>query len=216
MESETQIERSVRAADPEWAAADVDVAELIRRVRRRVKFSQRELAEQLGVSQSAVAKWETGHRPPTARMLCRILGLADVRLVAIDEDGERVRPMTTEAARDAGHRRYPAHTCVWAEDWWAPAGAEMTAWLGPILSRSRELDLPRVRYSRRWEARREQTPADLDDHPTWRELVEQASAGWAPPRRAPVPIPAWALVDSKKSRNRRPEEFRGRPLGRTG
>lgn len=195
-----------------------DVAGLIRRVRRRARYSQRELAAELGVSQSAVAKWETGRRAPTALMLSRILGLGELRLVAVDAADRRVEAMTTQAAKDAGGRRYPAHTFVWAEGWWAPAGAEMTAWLGPIMRRSQELELPRVRYSRQWEAWRAQSAADLDDHPSWRELVAQAAGGWSPHRHTAVPIPEWALADSRRSRNRRPDEFRARacPLGRTG
>lgn len=186
---------------------------LIRRVRRRAKLSQRELAHELGVSQSAVAKWETGRTTPTARMLGKVLKLGELRVVAVKANGDRVLPMKTLAARDAGGRRYPAHAFVWAEGWWAPEGAEMTAWFTPILARSAELELPRVRYSRTWGPCRPPTLADLDDHPTWPELVAEAREGWQPPRRRRVPIPEWARADTRKSRNRRPEEFRA--LART-
>jgi transcriptional regulator with XRE-family HTH domain len=193
--------------------ADEEISGLIRRVRRLVKLSQRELAHDLGVSQSAVAKWETGRTSPSARMLARILemaglGLAAVRADGERADGERVAPMRAVAARDAGGRRYPAHAFVWAEGWWAPEGSESTAWCAAILGRSAELGLPRVRYSRWWQLGRAPTLADVHDHPTWAELVGEAREGWRPPRRDLVPIPEWAFVDTRKSRNRWPEEFR--------
>lgn len=195
------------------AATEDETPGLIRRVRRRAKLSQRELAHELGVSQSAVAKWETGRTTPTARMLTKVLKLGELRIVAVKANGDRVLPMKVTAARDTAHRRYPAHTFLWTEGWWAPEGAEMTAWFTAILGRSSELDMPKVRYSRRWGACRLMTLADIEDHPTWPELVAEAQAGWQPPRRKPMPIPQWAIADTRKSRNRRPEEFRS--LART-
>ncbi|PUA80868.1 helix-turn-helix domain-containing protein [Nocardioides currus] len=209
-------------------AGDAEVAGLIRRVRRRAEWSQRDLAEQLGVSQSAVAKWETGRTTPSARVLARILTLGELRLVAVDSTGAQVAAMRSDAARDAGGRRYPAHMFVWTEGWWAPPGADMTAWIGAIQGRSRELELPRVRFGSDRMAWRAQAPSEPDDHPTWRELVEQAKGGWSQPSRPlRFPIPAWALADSRKSRNRSPADFWTRgaptrsepvtnPLGRTG
>ncbi|PUA79726.1 hypothetical protein C7S10_18185 [Nocardioides currus] len=184
---------------------------MVRRARRRARLSQRELAHELGVSQSAVAKWETGRRSPSARMLARVLEVADLRLAAVGPDGQRVRPMRSVAARDAAGRRYPAHAFVWTQGWWAPTGAESTAWIGPILARSCDLGLPRVRYGRWWELGREPTLADLDDHPTWAQLVAEARAGREPRHRTPFHIPEWVLVDTHRSRNRRPEDFRGPP-----
>jgi transcriptional regulator with XRE-family HTH domain len=196
-------------SQPAWSTAgDPELSGLIRRVRRMAKLSQRELAHELGVSQSAVAKWETGRTAPSARMLTRILDVASLSLVAVKDNGELVRPMRTVAARDAAHRRYPAHAFVWAEGWWAPEGAGTTAWLNQILSRSADLELPRVRYSRAWQPARPPTIADLLDHPTWPELVAEAKEGWQPRRRRPTPIPEWALEDTKKSRNRRPGKHR--------
>ena len=185
-----------------------EVGGLIRRVRRLVKCSQRELACELGVSQSAVAKWETGRTSPSARMLARVLGLAELGLAAVRADGERVAPMRVVAARDAADRRYPAHAFVWAQGWWAPEGAGSTAWYSQILCRSEELELPRVRFSRWWPFSRPPTLAEVGDHPTWPELVAEARERWRPPGRSAVVIPEWALVDSRKSRNRRPEDFR--------
>ena len=98
-------------------AGDEEISGLIRRVRRLAKLSQRELAHSLGVSQSAVAKWETERTTPSATMLKRILSAADLRLIAVRRDGEQALPMKPIAARDAASRRYPAHTFVWAEGW---------------------------------------------------------------------------------------------------
>ena len=201
-------------------ALEMEISGLIRRVRRLAKWSQRELAHELGVSQSAVAKWETGRTSPSAHMLARVLHLVKLSLAAVkqggtqggtqggERGGEIVAPMKVPTARDAADRRYPAHTFVWTEGWWAPEGAEMTAWLDQILCRSKDLGLPRVRYSRRWGAWRRPTTADIADHPTWSELVAEAREGWQPRRRAPASIPEWALADTRKSRNRRPEDFR--------
>ncbi len=212
-------------------AGDDEISGLIRRVRRLAKLSQRELAHDLGVSQSAVAKWETGRTSPSARMLRRVLDVAKLRLVAVRQDGQPqgsqrlgggrdgelvgdlVKPMKVVAARDAAGRRYPAHTFVWAEGWWAPEGSETTAWYDQILCRSEDLELPRVRYSRWWQLGRPPTMADIDDHPTWPELVAEAREAWRPPRRHVFPIPEWAFADTKKSRNRRLEDFRA--LART-
>ncbi|MEO5662722.1 MAG: helix-turn-helix transcriptional regulator [Nocardioides sp.] len=215
------METNEKAASP---PLEMEISGMIRRVRRLATWSQRELAHELGVSQSAVAKWETGRTTPSARMLARVLDLAKLSLAAVKQGGDRgvergverggdraevmVAPMKVVTARDAANRRYPAHTFVWTEGWWAPEGAEMTAWWGQILCRSKELELPRVRYSRRWGAWRRPTPADLADHPTWRELVAEAREGWQPRGRPRAVIPEWALADTRKLRNRRPEEFR--------
>lgn len=192
--------------EPESELASADVSGMIRRVRRLGGCSQRELAEQLGVSQSAVAKWETGRTTPSSSMLARVLAVAKLRLAPVDETGERVTPMNHVAARDAVGRRYPAHASVWAEGWWAPPDAGMTAWADSILSRSAELELPQVRHSRTGPVR-STTSRELDDHPTWSDLVAEAREGWLPPQRTRVSIPAWALQDSRKSRNRRPDDF---------
>ena len=194
------------------ASTDVTVSGTIRRVRRRAHLSQRELAELLGVSQSAVAKWETGRTTPTARMLARVLAVAGLDWATTSSDGTQVQPMRHVAARDAANRRYPAHTYVWAEGWWVPDGAATSAWFGQILRRSAELHNPRVRFSRAWGAPRQITAADVADHPTWRELIEQAKAGWQPRpirsrSRSQFAIPSSALADSHRSRNRRPADY---------
>ena len=56
--------------------------EELRRLRKRAKLSQTELAEAINVSQSAVAGWENGARKPDLDMIARI---ADFFEVSIDE-----------------------------------------------------------------------------------------------------------------------------------
>ncbi|UUZ61171.1 helix-turn-helix domain-containing protein [Nocardioides sp. B-3] len=184
----------------------INVSGIVRRVRRRANWSQRQLARELGVSQSAVAKWETQRTTPSPLMLAGVMALAELRLEPVDETGERVAPMRHFAARDAARRRYPAHATVWAEGWWTPADAGMTPWSSAIIARSAELGLPQVRHSSS-RLVRSKTPGGLDDHPTWDELVADASNARRPPPRPRVSIPEWALKDSRKSRNRRPQDF---------
>ncbi len=202
MEIDAREEQGGRGPTGRGEIGHEDLSGVIRRVRRTAKMSQRQLAHVLGVSQSAVAKWETGRTAPSTRMLTRILDVASLGLVVVRDDGERVQPMKAVAATDAAGRRYPAHTFVWPEGWWVPEGAETTAWFTQILRRSADLELPRVRYSRSWQLPRPPTIADLRDHPTWAELVAEAKEGWQPPRRKRMVIPDWALQDTKKSRER--------------
>ena len=52
-----------------------DVMEKIRLYRERKKLSQREFAQALGISQSAVAQWENGSTVPTLDNLVRAAGI---------------------------------------------------------------------------------------------------------------------------------------------
>ncbi|WP_374455141.1 helix-turn-helix domain-containing protein [Nocardioides sp.] len=102
---------------------------LVRRVRRILDVSQRGLAGLLDVSQSAVARWETGRTSPRVDVLQRMLRLARVRVVLQDEDtGKEVGPMRADGARKHGGSRFPAHTDLRATGWWVPrALREMTS-----------------------------------------------------------------------------------------
>ena len=55
---------------------------MICEARRKASMTQKEFADALGVSRSAVAMWETGKTAPCARMLPKI---ADVLGCTIDE-----------------------------------------------------------------------------------------------------------------------------------
>ena len=55
---------------------------MIRKLRRALDITQRELAEKLGVERSTVAKWEEGKSKPRAEMLAKI---AQVLNCSVDE-----------------------------------------------------------------------------------------------------------------------------------
>jgi transcriptional regulator with XRE-family HTH domain len=89
---------------------------LARRVRRLADLSQRQLAQRCGLSRSTVARIESGELTPSLEVLQRILAVADVYLVAVEDSGRVVRP-------DPGGGRYPDDLAVIVEGepgvWWA-------------------------------------------------------------------------------------------------
>jgi HTH-type transcriptional regulator/antitoxin HipB len=169
---------------------------LVRRIRRILDVSQRGLAQLLDVSQSVVARWETGRTSPRADMVQRMLRLARLRVVLEDEDtGKEVRPMRADGARKHGGSRFPAHTDLRAAGWWVPrAFREMTSvdyftWR----DRSRAARDPAIRYRlcphlKRLERELFGTP---DDHPAVHQLAaevehleEARESRWGAPRAA--------------------------------
>jgi putative transcriptional regulator len=77
VEATTQAEISRhKAADD--ANAAVDAAKFVRRVRRRLGFSQAEFAQRIDVSLDTIRNWEQGKRCPTgaARALLKVLDKA--------------------------------------------------------------------------------------------------------------------------------------------
>lgn len=108
---------------PESAAAGrdtgIDVSGLLRRVRRLVDLSQRELAEAAGVPRHRVGRAEARSGDLHVAELARIASLGGLRLVLLDARGEEVAPMSSAAVRDRGGRRFPAHldTRHGDEDW---------------------------------------------------------------------------------------------------
>jgi HTH-type transcriptional regulator/antitoxin HipB len=193
-----------------WSTEEIDwyvmgpfeggVPGLVRRVRRILDVSQRGLAALIGVSQSAVARWETGRTSPRVCVLQRLMRLAGLRSTVSDvESGEVVEPMRDDGARDRGGRRYPAHVDLRVTGWYVPRGLDCTAEAGLWRRRSRARKDPRIRHHtspyRRWCARRALgTPID---HPADFQLVAEAEhldekrsaalaayAGWSPPRAA--------------------------------
>lgn len=94
---------------------------MVRRVRRILDVSQRGLAALLGVSQSVVARWETGRTSPRVAVVERLFGLARLRVTVHDEaSGEVVEPMRDDGARNRGGSRFPAHTDLRVRGWWIP------------------------------------------------------------------------------------------------
>ncbi|KRE92811.1 hypothetical protein ASG76_15195 [Nocardioides sp. Soil774] len=193
-----------------WSADEVEwylmgpfeggVPGLVRRVRRILDVSQRGLAALIGVSQSAVARWETGRTSPRVCVLEQLLGLAGLRGTVSDvASGEVVEPMRDDGARDRGGRRYPAHVDLRVTGWYVPRGLDCTAEAGLWRRRSRARKDPAVRHHTsaylRWRARHALgTPVD---HPADFQLVAEAEhldearsaalaahAGWSRPRAA--------------------------------
>lgn len=181
--------RTMDEWDPtcDWSAEEVEwylmgpfdggVPGLVRRIRRILDVSQRGLAALLGVSQSVVARWETGRTSPRMTAVQQLFRLAGLTSTVHDVDsGEVVEPMRDDGALDRGGRRYPAHVDLQAMGWYAPRGLDCTADLGVWRRRSRQLRDPRVSYqvSRylRWRDRAANgTPVD---HPARHQLVAEA------------------------------------------
>jgi len=82
---------------------------MVRRIRRMLDLSQRELAEALGTAQATVARWETGAVSPDLESVGRMAALAGLRLALVDAAGAPVEQMATDALRDRAGRRFPAH-----------------------------------------------------------------------------------------------------------
>ena len=96
----------------------LDVPGLIRRVRRRLDASQRDLAGVLGVSPGAVGRWESGSRTPPLALFERLLRLAGLRIMVLEDEAAPARESTVEgfgdvdSATDRAGRRFPAHLDV--------------------------------------------------------------------------------------------------------
>jgi HTH-type transcriptional regulator/antitoxin HipB len=196
LEPEQEPEQGTRygsAAPPryedraQWTTAELEwyllgpfeggIPGLVRRVRRILDLSQRGLAALLEVSQSVVARWETGRTSPRASVLHDLLARAGlVARVQDRETGDEVAPMRDDGARDHADRRYPAHVDLRVTGWFYPRGVECSTdwWTWRRASRARQD--PMVRYrTARWRRHLERdvfgTP---EDHPAWRQLVAEA------------------------------------------
>ena len=93
---------------------------LLRRIRRITDLSQRQLATELGISASTVARVETGQRDLPATVLIRAAARAGLRLGLLDGEGREVTGMAAGTVRDRQGRRFPAHldTRHGDEGWW--------------------------------------------------------------------------------------------------
>ncbi len=97
----------------------------LRAARYRAGLSQRELAEEAGVSHSVVARIE--HMPAQARVehLATLLHVAGLTLIVVDESGAEFLPeaRADNERRNDGGRRFPAHLDVrpGSEGWWGDA-----------------------------------------------------------------------------------------------
>jgi DNA-binding XRE family transcriptional regulator len=99
---------------------DFDLPGLLRRIRRIADLSQRELAQRLALSKTAIGAAEAGTRDLPATLLARAAALAGLRLTVVDDQGCEVAGMADDTVRDMGYRRFPAHldTRYADESWW--------------------------------------------------------------------------------------------------
>ena len=170
----TQAERDVWEMGP----FDGGIPGMVRRVRRILDVSQRGLAALLGVSQSVVARWETGRTSPRMSVMERLLRMARLRMRFEDEEtAEPVGPMRADGARKHGGSRYPAHTDLTATGWWVPRRLRTMTSIEAFRARdrSRRVGDPAIRhrvsaYWRRIERLMYGTP---DDHPAVHQLVAE-------------------------------------------
>jgi HTH-type transcriptional regulator/antitoxin HipB len=165
-----------------------EVPGLIRRARRCADLSQRALAARLGVSQSKVARWETGRVCPSLVDLERVLSAAGFRLAILDAESSPVTPMSELVIRDRAGRRFPAHVDPRAQDWWVPDGLHLTAMYATAHRRSALLGIPQMRYHRRhWRALVRLAHGEPDDHPTRAEVLAELDGRWPgdPTRHGP-------------------------------
>ncbi len=162
----------------EMGPFDGGIPGLVRRIRRILDVSQRGLAARIDVSQSVVARWETGRTSPRASVLHALLRLAGlVPKVQNVETGEEVGPMRDDGARQHGGNRFPAHTDLRVTGWWVPSGVPSTSssyydWI----DRSRAAKDPMIRFrtcahDRRIERMVRGTPVD---HPSLGQLAAEA------------------------------------------
>jgi len=158
---------------------DGGVPGLVRRVRRILDVSQRGLAAIIGVSQSVVARWETGRTSPRVSALQQLLQLARIRVELKDDDtDEEIGPMRADGARNRAGSRYPAHVDLEVTGWWVPREDRRMTTIGYFVNqaRSRERGLPAVRY--RLNGRHKQVQRMLlgtpDDHPARHQLRAEA------------------------------------------
>jgi len=110
--------------EPGVKIAGYPLTGIIRQVRRRADFSQRELAKWAHLSPAAVGAIESGRLTPSVPSLQRLLNAANCQLVVVDANGRLVVPlMVWDDVADLAGRRFPAHldTILDPEfgEWWA-------------------------------------------------------------------------------------------------
>ena len=175
--------------DDVQADGGFDVGGHVARARRVADFSQRELAEVLGVNQATVARWEAGTRPMSVPALGRVLRLAGLRLQVVDEQGDVVLPFDAGAVRDNAGRRFPAHL-----DLVGPDRRPVNRGAGPRYDRPEPQGWYALRSTRdRAEQEGAQRPAD---HPTVTQLAELSAVRRVRRTRSLAPLPECACPDT--------------------
>ncbi len=120
----TKPDPANRTADSAVVSALDELPGMIRRVRRIADLSQREMAQRAQVSAATVARVETGTLTPRLSTLQRLLAVADLRLVVVDDGRHVVAPMQQwQDVEDGAGRVYPAHLDTIVDprpgEWWA-------------------------------------------------------------------------------------------------
>ena len=147
---------------------------VVRLVRRTLDVSQRALAVILGVSQSQVARWETGRTSPRAEMLIELARMAGLDLVLHDGEGAVEPPMRADGARDHAGRRYPAHVDLQARDWELPRDAACRADTPLLLAAARRRLDPAIRFHTTWRKHVLRSAFGQPvDHPSLRQLIAE-------------------------------------------
>ena len=101
----------------------LDLAGVLRRIRRDMLMSQRELAKASDVSPGTISGIEARHFAPTLPTAETILSAANCSLLVVDSWGSEVHPYSGAGLRDRARRLYPAHLDVRevgpnGEGWW--------------------------------------------------------------------------------------------------
>jgi len=160
------------------------IARLVVRVRRSADLSQRDLAMRVGISSSAVGRYETSTSAPALEVFERILGLAGLRLAVLDPAGHEVDPVPADLVRDNQGRRFPAHLDVAPPD-----EVPYERWAYPRYDRPAARGWYQLRPARDRDAA-QRVSGRPEDHPTEGELEMRVRLMDGPqPRLAPVPVP---------------------------
>jgi transcriptional regulator with XRE-family HTH domain len=165
------------------------IAGLLRRARRVARVSQRELARRAGVSPSTVARVESGAIVPTLPAFERMLAVAGLRLVVVDDEGHVLTPMRDIAdTRNGGGWRYPSHLDVILDprpgEWWG----DNYGLARPPETFHRDHDRRKAKQARSaWEVRVSRhrhapEPPDVDTRELVRARLERQPAKPAPPK----------------------------------
>jgi len=136
------------------------------------------LAAILEVSQSVVARWETGRTSPRADVLAHMLRVAGLRTTFHDDEtGAEVEPMRDDGARQHRGSRYPAHGDLSVTGWWVPRALRSTMiayYTARDRSRARRDPGIRCTIDPHWRAIIRQAWGTPDDHPSLWQLAAEA------------------------------------------
>lgn len=169
-----------------------DGARYIVRARRVADLSQRELADEIGVSRATVGRLESGAARVDTGTLSVILAKAGLRLAVLDREGREISPVPLDVLRDHADRRFPGHL-----DARPPQDAPSDR-VHPRRGAPEPLGWYQQRPSRAGRRVRNGTPVD---HPTVSGLREARQAAYwegvarAEARRAANPEPECSCFD---------------------